>query len=176
MIFSHRSLRDTDVSFAAELDSKWFGKSAISELELADTVKYPDKNTALFADDILVGFAIFEVLEATANPSDYRGDFPEHNSVLFLQQFTTESNYEIENMWTDEALLETVELAARTLGCEQVWEALAIDHPYCKEKNPKFDAFGFYIAAGYSIDTNKVVWRPDESININCLLLSKKLS
>ncbi|NCN82744.1 MAG: hypothetical protein GW947_02140 [Candidatus Pacebacteria bacterium] len=109
MIFSHRSLREADTTSAAELDSKWFGKHAISEQELAVAVKYPDKNIVLFVDDILVGFAIFEVLETTANPTGYLGPFPQHSTVLFLQQFTTKSNYEIENMWADEALLKAVE-------------------------------------------------------------------
>lgn len=175
MNFSYSSFREKDAKLAAALDRKWFGKSAISEQELLTAASSLDRNVVLFSDENLIGFAIFEVLEATEIPSSYQGVFPLHSTVLFLQQFTTTTNYEVGNTWADKALLDVVEQTAMRLGSEEVWEALAVEHPYSKEQNPKFDAFGFYAVNGYEMSSRKVIWQPNESINIPCLLLSKKL-
>ncbi|MDA1079151.1 MAG: hypothetical protein O2840_00450 [bacterium] len=174
MHFSHRMLRKEDVTHAAQLDKKWFGSHGISEEQLSKIVATsPDLTLGVFSSRELLGFAIFELLDATMLPSDYFGNFPEHSSVLFLQQFTTNTNCQIGNMSSDEALLSAVEQTARRLKCEKIWEALSVDHPFSTKNNSQHDTFGFYEKNGYTINAEKVLWRPNSLTTIPCFLLSK---
>lgn len=175
-LYTTRPLQSKDLPFAAALDRKWFGKHGISESELAKFVTtIPDSSLALLTDDQSMGFATFEIIENT-NPKEQKGFFPEHGKILFIQQFTTTSNYKIGDQSVDEALLAAVETKAKELECVAVWESLAVDHPYSKNQNPEFDAFGFYHAHGYTYDRTKTLtWLPDSKTSVHCYLFRKEL-
>ncbi|MBP9703030.1 hypothetical protein KBD69_05105 [Candidatus Woesebacteria bacterium] len=76
----------------------------------------------------------------------------------------------------DTELLKSVEQKAKELNCDEVWEALAITHPYSRERNSEYDAFRFYENNGYSYDrSNLIEWKPDDSITIPCYLFRKRI-
>lgn len=172
-----RPLQKLDAPEASLLDQKWFGENGItsSQLEVLIT-EDPDVGLAVMLGNSLVGFCTLEILENKL-PSDYQGNVPFKGKALFIQQFTTNTNYKIENMKTDEVLLQAIESKALELGCNEVWEALSIDHPFRKENNEKFDAYGFYERRGYyASKDNILIWTPDSKTKISCFLFRKKLA
>jgi hypothetical protein len=175
MKFTSQPISQSDISHASQLDRKWFGEYGISEEELSSHIsKHPQESMALFVNNNFEGFATFEILESRL-PTDYIGEIPPASKVLFIQQFTTTTNYAKGDMTIDQALLSAIELKAKELECDEVWEALATDHPYSKESNPKHDAFRFYETNGYSYDENNLLtWKPDIIISIPCYLFRKK--
>lgn len=178
MIFSSRRLIEADVIPASLLDHKWFGEYGISEAQLHEYInQHPTESIALLIDNEFTGFATFEILHDGILPSDYVGKIPKTRKVLFIQQFTTKTNYSKEDMSADIELLKAVELKAKELNCDEVWEALATTHPYSKKENSEYDAFGFYKKNGYSYDrSNSIEWKPDATITIPCYLFRKNLS
>lgn len=177
MAIEIRTLSRTDAKEASLLGKKWFGEYGISEKQLENyIVSHPDGGLAIYIDNIFAGFTTFEILEDSIKPTDYIGKITHANTVLFIQQFTTNSNYKSTDYSTDTELLKAVEEHARGKSCSEVWEALAIEHPYSSSVNPEYDAFGFYGKHGYSYDPNNTVkWQPDESISIDCYLFKKSL-
>lgn len=178
MNFTSRPLIESDISLASQLDHKWFGDYGITQAQLLEYITlYPNESIALIANKIFNGFATFETLNHGNNPTDYVGKIPTVNKTLFVQQFTTTTNYSIVDMGMDTELLKTVEQKASELECDEVWEALATKHPYSKDQNSRYDAFGFYEKNGYSYDrSNLIVWKPDINISIPCYLFRKKSS
>jgi hypothetical protein len=172
-----RSLQEKDIPQSAALDKHWFGEYGISEEDLHRFIQdNPDKSIGIFDKETLVGFATFEIIEHVM-PKDYVGDGMPKAKTLFIQQFTTTTNYTIADSSADAALLSAIEQKALVLGCKEIWEALAIDHPYSKAKNPDFDAFGFYRSHGFVIDTNKQIsWSPNKELSIPCYLFQKTIS
>lgn len=176
MKFETRPLTQSDVQAGVELDHQWFGDHGITkqQLELI-IVERPNNTLALIGDNVFHGFATFELLEDTP-PSDYVGDIPAVSKVLFIQQFTTTTNYAVSNMEMDQKLLSNVEKKAKDLNCNEVWEALSTTHPYGQDNNPAHDAFGFYESQGYTFDKQNIIyWQPNEDIKISCYLLRKKI-
>ncbi len=172
-----RSLQKSDIQQAASLDRRWFGNNGITNSELeAFVTKSPNMCLAIESDNNLVGFCTWQILEEVL-PSDYLGHLPFKGKVLFIQQFTTSTNYKIEKNETDKVLLEAVESSAQEIGCNEVWEALSIDHPFRKENNEAFDAYGFYESRGYIADKDKtLIWNPDSKTIISCYLFRKIVS
>lgn len=172
-----RPLVEADVHSASQLDRKLFKEYGISESQLAEYIaQHPTKSLALIADNKFSGFATFEVLSQDSNPRDYVGKIPNASRVLFIQQFTTTTNYSVVDMSMDKKLIETVESKAKDLGCDEVWEALATTHPYSKAVNPEYDAFGFYNKNNYTFDPSSLIeWRPDDTVSIPCYLFRKEL-
>jgi hypothetical protein len=177
MKFTSRPLQDGNVTLAYEIDKKWFGEYAISEAELKTCIQENPNNTlALFQNETFEGFATFEILENTL-PTDYVGNIPDIDKALFIQQFTTSTNYSKNDMQMDSVLLKVIEQKATELGCNEVWEALAVEHPYSKSLNPEYDAFGFYQTSGYCYDENSLLtWKPNTTISIPCYLFRKKVT
>lgn len=161
---------------AVELDRKWFGDKGISAPELTKLITdYPDSAIALVEGQTLHGFATFEVLDNRL-PTDFVGEMNHANSVLFIYQFTTRTNYSRADWSVDTALLAAVEEQARKLDVAELAEALDAHHPYSKEQNPEFDAFGFYEAHGFHTDeTAQLAWQPDSSIKIKCRVVRKTI-
>lgn len=178
MNFSSRPFIEADVISASLLDHKWFGEYGITESQLLEYIrKNPADSLVLLADNIFCGFATFETLNSGSLPSDYVGKIPKTSKVLFIQQFTTTTNYSKPDMSVDAELLKTVEQKAKELECEEVWEALATNHPYSETSNVEYDAFGFYEKNGYMYDrSNLIEWKPDATISIPCYLFRKKLT
>lgn len=177
MNFSSRPLIESDILVASQLDRKWFGEYGISEKQLRYYInQHPTESMALLANNIFCGFATFEILFGGRLPSDYVGKVPKFTKVLFIQQFTTTTNYSKTDMSMDTELLKSVEQKANESGCLEVWEALASNHPYSEKSNVEYDAFGFYEKNGYMYDrSNLIEWKPDSTIAIPCYLFSKKL-
>lgn len=177
MNFSHRPLIENDALPASQLDYKWFGEYGITESQLLEYIrKNPTDSIALLANNILCGFATFETLNNGSMPRDYVGIIPKTSKALFIQQFTTTTNYAKSDMSIDIELLKAIESKAVEFNCEEVWEALATTHPYSETSNAKFDAFGFYEKYGYMYDSSNLLeWKPDPTINIPCYLFRKKL-
>lgn len=174
MIYTTRPLRELDFRHASELDKKWFGDNGISEEELRNNLKN-QKSIGIFNQDTLLGFSIFEILNQGL-PTDYKSILIPSGKVLFVQQFTTQSNYAINAWELDAFLLGALEEKARELHCIEIWEALAKDHPYKKENNPKFDAFDFYVAHGFTYDDDiDFTWQPNANTSIGCYLFRKKM-
>lgn len=171
-----RPLQKKDTKHAAIIDKKWFGSYGISEEELNRYIETSQSNTlALFRGDTLEGFATFEVLEGNS-PKDYRGSISYVGKVLFIQQFTTMTNYKIDDPSMDKELLKALEKKAKDLGCKEVWEALSKDHPYSNMQNANFDAFGFYLSQGYDLDeATHLIWQPSEEVSISCFLFRKRI-
>lgn len=178
MIFSYRPLNETDIIPASQLDQKWFGEYGITESQLLKYIrKNPAASLALLADNIFCGFTTFETLNSGGLPRDYVGKIPKSSKVLFIQQFTTTTNYAKTNMSMDIELLKAIECKAVELNCDEIWEALASTHPYSEVSDANFDAFGFYEKNGYSYDrSNLIEWKPDTTISIPCYLFRKKLT
>lgn len=178
MNFTSRPLLEADLSLASQLDHKWFGEYGISETQLRDYIsQHPTESIVLLADEKFNGFATFEILTEGDRPSDYAGVIPVFRKVLFIQQFTTTTNYSKANMRMDGELLKSTELKAKELHCDEVWEALATNHPYSDQVNTEHDAFGFYVKSGYTFDRlNHVDWKPDATIAIPCYLFRKNLT
>ena len=129
----------------------------------------------IFDQNIVQGFATFEILEKTP-PKDYVGNIQVGGKILFIQQFTTLTNYAVSNFLTDAQLLAALEKVAMQLRCLEIWEALAVNHPYNKLVHPNFDAFGFYKSSGFTIDSSaEMVWSPNSQVAIPCYLFRKKL-
>jgi hypothetical protein len=177
MKYSSRPLIETDLSSASKLDHKWFGEYGISEAQLHEYInQHPSESLAILLDNEFTGFATFETLNEGDLPTDYVGKIPKTRKVLFIQQFTTTTNYSKDDMSMDIELLKAVEQKAKELNCDEVWEALAITHPYSENQNSEYDAFGFYEKNGYSYDRlNPIEWKPDTIITIPCYLFRKKL-
>lgn len=138
-----RSLQHGDIDSIVELDKKWFGSFGISRQELIGLV---DNNSfdlvVLLSDTVLLGFASCEVVQNQL-PSQYVGDAVFSEKTLFIQQFTTYTNYAINDFQIDDVLLRELEQLAKNRNCRRICEALAQNHPYKKEINPKHDAYGF---------------------------------
>ncbi len=177
MNIQQRLLLTQDINQAYELDKKWFGENGISKEELNHLVIQNPGNTLVLAhEDELLGFAAFEILEKQV-PKQYVGHIENQGKILFIQQFTTSTNYASANSGNDHTLLSAVENKAKAINCTEVWEALAVDHPYKKENNILFDAFGFYEAEGYFPDkTHLLTWQPNKNVSIPCYLFRKNLS
>ncbi len=171
-----RQLQATDARQASILDKKWFGNFGISEQDVVQIISQQPQNTlTLVKADELLGFTIFEIVENAA-PTDYVGSIQSPGKILFIQQFTTSTNYKIANSSDDASLLTAVEQKANELQCLEMWEALATDHPYKIENNAEFDAFGFYISHGFTVDyAQTVFWQPTNDISIPCYMFRKKL-
>lgn len=169
-----RTLSSADAKAASLLDKKWFGEYGISEKQLEDYIaSHPDGGLAIYIDNIFAGFTTFEILEDNINPTDYVGSINHANKILYIQQFTTSTNYKLTDNSADKELIKAVEEYAKTSYCTEVWEALAIEHPYSTNVNPEYDAFGFYTKHGYEYDADHTVkWQPDESISIECYLVN----
>lgn len=176
MKYSYTQLSQKDVSLAASLDQQWFGEYGATKEQLIDFIsKHPQNTLSLYADNKFEGFATFEILH-NQSPADYIGVFPPVSKVLFMQQFTTSSNYAKSGMEMDHELIAQVERQAKQLGCLEVWEALSTTHPYSSGVNTSFDAFGFYRKHGYSHNEDSVVaWSPNPSISIPCYLFRKQV-
>ena len=171
-----RPLLIKDARHASILDKKWFGNFGISEQDVVQIVSQQPQNTlALVNKDDLLGFTIFEIVE-NATPPDYVGSIQSPGKILFIQQFTTATNYKIANSSDDASLLTAVVQKANEFQCLEIWEALSTDHPYKIENNAEFDAFGFYISQGFTVDyTQTVNWKPSNDISIPCYMFRKKL-
>ena len=168
------SKQDTDQAFL--LDKQWFGANGISKTDLDALITSHQQNTiALVNENKLLGFAAFEIIE-NRMPTDYNGEMFPQTKTLFIQQFTTSTNYSLENSEPDRLLLAAIENKAKELLCTEIWEALATNHPYKKEINPAFDAFGFYESQGYIFDRNNLVtWVPNSTISIPCYIFKKQI-
>jgi hypothetical protein len=171
-----RNLEIKDVSQAVVLDNKWFGRYGISAEELKKQITdHPNYAIGIFDEENLLGFAVYEILQNTT-PKDYVGDCMAKEKTLFIQQFTTQTNYNKSNSQDDAQLLTEIEMIAKTLKCNTIWEALSRQHPYSHEKNPQFDAFGFYKQHGFQMETKrKLTWSPTENIHIDCFLFTKTI-
>jgi hypothetical protein len=168
-----RPLSESDIDQAYLLDKKWFGDHGISKTDLLTLVTSHQQATlALLNKNELLGFSTFEAIENQL-PTDYKGTMFPKTKTLFIQQFTTITNYEIGNVDNDRLLLASIENKARELNCMEIWEALAINHPYKKENNKNFDAFGFYESQGYTFDKNLLTWEPNSTISIPCYVFRK---
>lgn len=172
-----RPLTIDDAKEAAELDGKWFEESVTEDGMRSLIADASDKTIAILDDNgVLQGFATFEILENTL-PKEYVGEVPQVGKVMFLGNFTTATNYNLQDWSADEVLLKAVEQKAKELGCTEVWEGLAVDHPYKKENKPEFDAYGFYENNGYRKDVVQgFAWQPNEELSIPCVLFRKKIS
>ena len=177
MKFYARPLIASDLSPASQLDHKWFGEYGISEAQILEYITlHPSGSIALLDDNNFNGFATFETLNHGNNPTDYVGKIPTVSKALFVQQFTTTTNYSIVDMSMDTELLKSVEQKAKELNYDEVWEALATTHPYSNEQNSEYDSFGFYEKHGYSYDRSKLIeWKPDTTITIPCYLFRKRI-
>jgi hypothetical protein len=171
-----RTLGLADFPKCVDLDKKWFGENGITENDLRQYIGNNYNHTVgIFDQSILGGFATFEILEKVP-PKDYVGNFEVTGKILFIQQFTTATNYRVSDFSADIFLLSAVEKKAIELGCSEIWEALAVNHPYSKVLRPDFDAFGFYTSSDFIIDaTAKIVWSPNPQFAIPCYLFRKKL-
>lgn len=175
MAIEVRTLSRTDAKEASLLDKKWFGEYGISEKQLEDyIISHPEGGLAIYIDNIFAGFTTFEILEDNIKPTDYIGNINHTSKTLFIQQFTTITNYKLTDYSVDTELIKAVEEYAKSKSCTEVWEALAIEHPYSTNVNPEYDAIGFYTKHSYSYDSNSTVkWQPNESISIECYLFKK---
>ena len=176
MEFHTIPLSPSHVEDAVTLDQKWFGEYGINSEDLTKYIEsYPKGGLALIVDGSFEGFATFEILEGQS-PKDYIGDIPKLSKVLFIQQFTTTTNYSISDMKMDTELFKAVEHIAKQSGCIEIWEALATTHPYSLGVNKEHDAFGFYLSNNFSFDNqNTISWSPDPNVSIPCYLFRKKL-
>ncbi len=177
MNFTVGHLLKKHIQHVSVMDKKWFGDKGISQNELQSLVENNlQNNLVLTQSKTVVGFSIFEILD-NKMPKGYVGHAPHQGKIMFIQQFTTATNYEKNNIDTDKALLLALEERAKESGCSEVWEALAINHPYKKENNSNFDAFGFYESQGYKTDENRYLsWQPNANTSIPCFLFRKKIS
>lgn len=177
MAIEVRTLSRTDAKEASLLDKKWFGEYGISEKQLEDyIISHPEGGLAIYIDNIFAGFTTFEILEGDINPADYTGNIIHTDKILFIQQFTTITNYKLTDYSVDTELIKAVEEYAKSKSCTEVWEALAIEHPYSSNLNPEYDAFGFYKKHGYEYDAEHTVkWQPNESISVECYLFKESL-
>ncbi len=171
-----RSLQHGDIDSIVELDKKWFGSFGISRQELIGLV---DNNSfdlvVLLSDTVLLGFASCEVVQNQL-PSQYVGDAVFSEKTLFIQQFTTYTNYAINDFQIDDVLLRELEQLAKNRNCRRICEALAQNHPYKKEINPKHDAYGFYLGRGYSIEhAYAISWHSGKYLDVPCFLFTKEL-
>lgn len=172
-----RPLAIQDAKAAAALDEKWFGDYSVSLEDAQGFIGETGENTlgVFTKNGDLLGFATFEIVE-NALPRDYVGRVAHVGKVLFLSNFTTTTNYNQHDWSADEALLQAIEQKARELRCSEIWEGLAQEHPYKKEINPEFDAYGFYESHGYIKDTPEgFAWEPSKELSIPCVLFRKPL-
>lgn len=176
-MYTRRPLVNNNLNLASQLDKKWFGDNGVSVEDLKILLqKHPNENLGIFDNSKLIGFAMFEILENN-QPRDYVGRIIAKGKVMFIHQFTTETNYNINGWEADIVLLKELEKKALELNCHEVWEALSINHPYSKAINNQYDAYGFYKNAGYIMDNkHSLVWSPsNNSISIPCILFRKEL-
>lgn len=173
----NKPLQKLDAPEASLLDQKWFGENGITSSQLEALITEDlDVGLAVMLGSNLAGFCTLEILENKL-PSNYQGSVPSKGKALFIQQFTTNTNYKIENMKADEVLLQAIESKALELGRNEVWVALSIDHPFRKENNEEFDAYGFYERRGYYANKDNIlIWNPDSKTKISCFLFRKKVS
>ncbi len=172
-----RYLRATDTAQASYIDATWYGDRGISKAELDEFIsRAPDHAIAVVHDEVVYGFATFEVVEAGSMPSSYTSTgMPLEGRVLFIQQFTTTQNYSGDKS-VDIMLLDAVEVMAKKINCVVVAEALDSNHAYKKENNPEHDAFGFYQSRGYSIDTeHHWEWTSYDFPPVSCVLVYKNV-
>lgn len=172
-----RYLRATDTAQASYIDAIWFGDRGISKAELDEFIlRAPDHAIAVVNDDMVYGFATFEVVESGSMPSSYKSNsLPPKGRMLFIQQFTTTQNYSGDKS-VDTMLLDAVEVMAKKINCAIVAEALDSNHAYKKENNPDHDAFGFYQSRGYTLDTeHDWQWTSEEFPPVPCVLVYKNV-
>ncbi len=172
-----RYLRATDTAQASIIDATWFGDHGISKSALDEFIsRYPDHAIAVVNEDVVYGFATFEVVESGSLPSSYISQgMPVVGRVLFIQQFTTTQNYS-GDMSIDIMLLEAIEVMARKINCSVIAEALDSNHAYKKENNPDHDAFGFYESRGYEKDlVHTWEWASEGFPPIRCTLFYKNI-
>ncbi len=125
----------------------------------------------LSEDLVLKGFTVFDMLNPGVEVVDYPGLITT-TKTAFIQQFTTCSNYEVDNWQVDSALLSEVEKYVAQKGCSVVWEALSKNHPYSLIENPNHDAYGFYEANEYEVSISHIIsWKN----LVPCNLLYKNL-
>lgn len=154
MDYTVRPLQEKDIAQASSLDKKWFGEHGISEEELnAHIATHQEESLAILEGDFLLGFAVFEILD-DRKPKDYVGEILPTHRVLFIQQFTTKTNYGMRDMEMDKTLLLAIQNKAQERKCSDVWIALSKDHPYKKENTPDFDAFVFLNLTVMSLTRN----------------------
>ncbi len=172
-----RKLSLKDIEQAVELDALWFGENGVTHRELEKLVTTVPSNTiGLFDTETLLGFAAFEILPPGERPKNYTGFCIVNDKTLFIQQFTTQSNYKKSDSHLDSQLLTGIEKIASENHCLEIWEALSIEHPYSAAKNPDFDAFGFYDRQGYTVDESAMAaWEPNETLKIPCFVFRKVL-
>lgn len=177
MKYSYKKLSIKDISSAVELDHKWFGDFGATKEQLTEFISSnPDGGISLYVDNNFEGFATFEILH-NQPPTDYIGHVPSVSKVLFIQQFTTSTNYSKKDMQFDLGLIVQIEKLAKRIGCLEVWEALSTTHPYSSSINSQHDAFGFYETLGYSFDSRDILtWSPESNIAIPCYLFRKRLT
>ena len=170
-------LRSPNTAQAAVLDAKWFGDRGIHKEALDEFIRIaPDRAIAIISEEILYGFATFEIVEQESMPAQYVTDHPlKKGRMLFIQQFTTEQNYS-GDMHMDILLLDAIEVIAKKVNCSVVAEALDENHAYKKEHNPTHDAFGFYQSRGYTIDPNSSwKWTQEGLSSVSCQLVYKQI-
>lgn len=164
------------IGAAVALDFQWFGDKGIRAADLYGLlVEHPNSAIALLRKGTFCGFATFEVIDRHL-PTGYVGVFPQNQPVLFIHQFTTDTNYCRTDISADVALLQAIEQLAIQKAIYEVAEALDKHHPYSDKERTEFDAFGFYAEHGYTIDAaTHLVWQPSEVVNIDCLVFRKRL-
>lgn len=177
MILHPTSLTTSLIPAAVALDRKWFGDDGVTAAELTKLITdYPDSAIALLDGETLLGFATFEVLDNRL-PTDFVGEFSHNQSVLFIYQFTTITNYARASWQADTVLLAAVEEQARAVGAAEVAEALDKQHPYSKAQNPGHDAFGFYEAHGFKQDhSSQLSWQAPDGGRVECVVMRKSYS
>jgi hypothetical protein len=175
MSFQIKHLELQDIASVSALDKKWFGNYGVTTAELKVKIQEsPTTNIVLYENNQLVGFAMFEIITDKL-PTDYVGNLVPVSKTMFIQQFTTTTNYNKHNNDVDQELLNALEIKAQEIGCTQIWEALAVDHPYRTENNPQFDVFGFYLSAGFRAEEEKLAWQPSPETKIDCAVISKSI-
>lgn len=158
---------------AVAMDIKWFGTHGARKEDFLSIFSKKDKHglVLLSEDLVLKGFAVFDMLNPGVEVVDYPGLLTT-TKTAFIQQFTTYSNYEVDNLQVDSILLSDVEKYVAQKGCSVVWEALSKNHPYSLIENPNHDAYGFYEASGYDISISHAIsWKN----LVPCNLLYKRL-
>lgn len=176
MSFRQPSLSPHLIPQAVELDRRWFGDHGVSAEELTTLItRYPDSALALVEGDTLHGFATFEILDHRL-PTDFVGEFSHNTSVLFIYQFTTRTNYAVTDWSADTSLLAAIEERARQLDVRELAEALDAHHPYSKEQNKDYNAFGFYAAHGFHTDdSSHLAWQAPDGGRVECVVVQKLL-
>lgn len=176
MRYTTTPFRPEHIEPAVALDAQWFGNQGIQAADLhALLAESRDSTIALLRDGTFCGFATFEIIDKHL-PNNYAGVFPLSDPLVFVHQFTTDTNYRCTDPSADAALIRAVEQLALQKGVYEVVEALDHQHPYSQHQNREFDAFGFYVAQGYTIDVaTQLFWQPSEWLSVACVVFRKKL-